>query len=97
MMETPGASGSGVVEEVVSNVQSLFGSDNKFLRLPMLNLRMGLIRIPIAVAMMEAYGRWIGSDSSLPKIRKVTQVLKQSMKKLSKPLILIGGRCNGMT
>ena len=32
MMETPGASGSGVVEEVVSKVQSLFGSDNKFLR-----------------------------------------------------------------
>ena len=31
-METPGASGSGVVEEVVSTVQSLFDSDNKFLR-----------------------------------------------------------------
>lgn len=32
MMETPGANGSGVIEEVVSKVQSLFGSDNKFLR-----------------------------------------------------------------
>ena len=31
-METPGASGSGVVEEVVSKLQSLFGSDYKFLR-----------------------------------------------------------------
>ena len=31
-METPGASGSGVIEEVVSTVQSLFDSDNKFLR-----------------------------------------------------------------
>ena len=31
-METPGTSGSGVVKEVVSKVQSLFGSDNKILR-----------------------------------------------------------------
>ena len=31
-METPGASGSDVVEKVVSKVQSLFGSDNSFLR-----------------------------------------------------------------
>ena len=31
-METPGASGSGVVKEVVSKVYSRFGSDNKLLR-----------------------------------------------------------------
>ena len=65
---------------------------SSFKGLPTLNLRMGLTRIPIAVAMMEAYGRWIRSDSSLPKIQKSHPSLKAKHEKIKQTLDIDWGK-----